>query len=93
MNAGDIKGKLATANGRADRLAKSDKPIADRVSELYQVAFGRNPTDSESQNAMEYLVGPTTDSNGLTVAQPATADRFQDLIWALINTKEFLFNH
>lgn len=94
MNAGDIKGKLATPNGRADQMAKSDKPLSDRVADLYRTAFGRSPTADELQNAIEYLEGPKVDANGAAIApQPPGPDRFQDLIWALINTKEFLFNH
>jgi hypothetical protein len=81
MNAGDVKAKLATSGGRADLMSKSDSPIAERVSDLYRMAFSRTPSEDELRGASEYLsVGPT-------------AERFQDLIWALINSKEFLFNH
>ena len=100
MNAGDIRAKLATSNGRADQLSKSEKPLSERVEELYRVALGRLPNSHESQSALEYLkghdsdLGQNPDSQGNSVpAQPPTAERFQDLIWALINTKEFLFNH
>lgn len=85
MNAGDIKAKLATANGRSDRLSKTDKPLEERIQELYHVAFSREPSANEMSFAMEYLV--------TNKAEPVSKERFQDLIWALINTKEFLFNH
>jgi hypothetical protein len=85
MNAGDIKAKLATADGRAERLSKSDKPREERIQELYHVAFSREPSASEMSFAMEYLA--------TNPAEPVSKERFQDLIWALINTKEFLFNH
>ncbi len=94
MNASDIKGKLATGNGRADRLAKSDKPVEERIRELYLVAFSRSPGENELKVAMDYLAEPLTDSAGSPIdAQLASQEKFQDLIWALINTKEFLFNH
>ena len=85
MNAGDIKAKLATANGRSERLSKSDKPLEERIQELYHVAFSREPSVQEMSFAMEYLATPK--------AETVSKERFQDLIWALINTKEFLFNH
>jgi hypothetical protein len=94
MNAADIKGKLATGNGRADRLSKSDKPPEERIRELYMVAFSREPKAEELKVAVDYLAEPLLDSAGNPVdAQKANQEKFQDLIWALINTKEFLFNH
>jgi hypothetical protein len=94
MNAADIKGKLATGSGRADLLSKSDKPPEDRIRELYMVAFSREPKAEELKVAVDYLAEPLLDSAGNPVdAQRANQEKFQDLIWALINTKEFLFNH
>jgi len=94
MNAADIKSKLATGNGRANRLAKSDKPAEEKVRELYMVAFVREPRADELKVATEYLAEPRTDAAGNPVdPQKANVENFQDLIWALINTKEFLFNH
>lgn len=94
MNAADIKGKLATGSGRADRLSKSDKPPEERIRELYMVAFAREPKAEELKVAVDYLAEPLLDSAGNPVdAQRAGQEKFQDLIWALINTKEFLFNH
>lgn len=94
MNAADIKGKLATGSGRADRLSKSDKPPEERIRELYMVAFSREPKAEELKVAVDFLAEPLLDSAGNPVdAQRAGQEKFQDLIWALINTKEFLFNH
>jgi hypothetical protein len=94
MNAADIKGKLATGAGRADKLAKSDKPVEDRIREIYMVAFSREPKPEELKVAMDYLAESRVDAAGNPV-DPAKAaqENYQDLIWALINTKEFLFNH
>ncbi|MCA9063067.1 MAG: DUF1549 domain-containing protein [Planctomycetaceae bacterium] len=92
MNAGDVRTKLGS--GRADQLAKSDAPPEDKVRELYMAAFSRRPTDYELRVAVEFLAEPRLDAEGKSV-DPARAAResFQDLLWALINTKEFLFNH
>lgn len=83
MNAGDIKGKLASPTGRAERLAKDTRPPEERIKELYLAAFAREPRPDELKTALDYLAEPGTAANA----------NFQDLIWALINTKEFLFNH
>jgi len=94
INAGDVKSKLATVDGRADRLSKSDKPAEEKVRELYLVAFSREPRSEELKISLDFLAEPRVDAAGNAIdPQKAKQETFQDLIWALINTKEFLFNH
>ncbi len=83
LNAAELKAKLAAATGRAERLAKEDKPVESKIRELYLAAFSREPRPQELKTALDYLNEPGTVANA----------NYQDLIWALINTKEFLFNH
>lgn len=94
MNAWDIKGKLQNGNGRAELLARSDRPLDERIAELYRLAFSRVPTAEELQTALAYMNEPRIDAAGNPI-DPARAlrDNWQDLLWALINTKEFQFNH
>jgi len=94
INSAEVKSKLAVGNGRAARLAKADAPTEQKVTELYLVAFSREPRPGELKTALEYLYEPLTDANGKPIAtNTAAARNFQDLIWVLMNTKEFLFNH
>lgn len=94
INASDIKGKLAFGGGRADRLAKDTRPVEDRIRELYLVAFARPPKPEELKTAVEYLAELPVDGEGKPVdANRGQFENYQDLLWALINTKEFLFNH
>lgn len=94
MNAADLKSKLANPNGRAERLTKDDRPTAEKIRDLYLTAFAREPRPEELQAATEYLAEARLDPNGAPInSEQATRENFQDLIWALINTKEFLFNH
>lgn len=94
MNAADIKSKLARPEGRADRLTKSTASPEEKISELYLAAFARQPRPEELRTAMEYLGEARTDAAGNPIdPQAAERDNLRDLIWALINTKEFLFNH
>ena len=94
INAGDVKAKLNQPNGRVDRLSKEERPAEEKVKELYRVAFAREPRENELQIALEYLAEVRTDAAGkpLDIAQSNRLN-MQDLIWALVNTKEFLFNH
>lgn len=94
MNAADIRGKLGHANGRAERLAKDTRAAEIRIRELYMVAFAREPKAAEIKAALEYLHEARVNAAGQKVdAHKAARENFQDLIWALMTTKEFLYNH
>lgn len=94
INAPEIKGKLSNAAGRAERLAKDPRPHEEKIRELYLTAFSREPRPEELQTAVEYLAEQRTDGEGKPLdPAKATSENYQDLIWALMNTKEFLFNH
>jgi len=94
INSNEIKSKLATGNGRAATLAASEEPLEDRIKGLYQLAFSRDPRPDELQTAMAYINEPVLDAAGNPMnASQSAKENFQDLIWALMNTKEFLFNH
>ncbi len=82
LNSAEIQNKLTANDGRAARLAADQRPLAERVRELYLVAFSREPTAEELAIAQAYL-----DKTG------DARRAFEDIVWALINTKEFLFNH
>ncbi len=94
MNSADIKAKLANPNGRAERLAKEDRPAEAKIRELYRAAFSREPRSEELQTALSYLQEERVGADGKPLPPLNTArENLQDLLWALVNTKEFLFNH
>lgn len=94
MNAADVKAKIGWADGQAVRLANAETPLEDRIKELYRLAFSRDPRSDELEVAKEYLADPPAEwtAQGKDVAA-WRREAFQDFVWALINTKEFLFNH
>ena len=94
MNAADIKAKLASAGGRAERLATDNRTANEKIHELYMAAFARAPRQDEMRIAVEFISEKRIDAEGRSVEpSQVNEDKFQDLLWALINTKEFLFNH
>lgn len=94
LNSADIKAKLSVAGGRADQLSKDVRPEAEKVAEIYLAAFARPPSADELQTAVEYLHQPRFDSAGNPRDEvQAKRENYEDLLWALISTKEFLFNH
>lgn len=94
INASDIRGKLAHPGGRAETMAKDPRKADVKINELYMVAFAREARPDELKAALEYLNEPRTNAAG----QPmdplrAARENYQDLLWAMMTTKEFLFNH
>jgi len=71
-----------------------ERPDEDKVRELYLWAFSRQPDADELKLAAEHLSRARKDKDGKPLA-PEVVKRqgYEDLVWALINTKEFLFNH
>lgn len=94
MNAGDIKAKLSNGNGRSAKLAKAEVTNEEKIRELYLAAFSRQPREDELKVALEFMSEARTDASGKPIdPQSAKVECLQDIIWALVNTKEFLFNH
>ncbi|MBI4327461.1 MAG: DUF1553 domain-containing protein [Chloroflexi bacterium] len=93
LNAKDIHEKLAGDQGRAAVLAADNqRSDDDKVRELYLRVYSREPDSRESELARDYLARKSKDKEA---KEAATAKRqaYEDILWALINTKEFLFNH
>ena len=83
LNSQEIQAKLAADTGRAAQLAAEDPSAADaKIDELYQLAFARLPSEAERQAVREHLQGKTDRRAAM-----------EDVVWSLINSKEFLFNH
>jgi hypothetical protein len=94
MNAADIKAKLATPNGRAEQLSKPGAPDEERIREVYLAALSRQPTPEEMRIAETHVAYPRTDVDGKPLdPQRSKRNGYEDLLWALLNTKEFLYNH
>ncbi len=81
MNAPRIHEKVVSDSGRAAELATSERAPAEIAEELYLAAYARYPTDDE-RAAIVPLFGEDSASR-----RQAT----EDLMWALLNTPEFLF--
>jgi Protein of unknown function (DUF1549)/Protein of unknown function (DUF1553) len=84
LNSDDINGKLTPDTARAAKLAVDGRSEADNVEELYRVALARKPTDEERAECVAFL--------GKRKAGRQLRQGYEDLIWTLLNTKEFLFN-
>ncbi len=77
-----IQAKVAAADGRVAKIAK-EMPVAKKaIEELYLWTLSRSPTESDQQACMEYLKTSSSYQRGL-----------EDVMWSLLNTREFQLNH
>ena len=84
LNSSEVQGKISGGNGRPALLA-NDKERDDtaKIQELYRWVYSREPDAEELKIALAHIEKHKDN--------PKLA--YEDIIWALINTKEFLFNH
>ncbi len=91
LNAKEIQEKLARDGGRAALFATEEaRTDEDKLRDLYLLAYARQPDEQETRAARNHL------RRCVKSAANAAAGRrqgYEDIIWAVVNTKEFLFNH
>ena len=79
VNGTTISDAVADPKGRVATLVLSGKSEAAMVDDLYLASLGRAPSAEERERGVRYLGGR------------ARARRAQDLLWALLNSKAFLY--
>ena len=81
LNAPETANKLQSRFGRVAKLAATKQSPAKIIEELYLAALARFPSAAESKLMLSAF-------DGATRRQAA-----EDVLWTLINTKEFIYNH
>jgi hypothetical protein len=82
LNSDEVQQKLNRGDGRADKLTKDPRPDNQKVEELFLWAFARKPSADDMKAALDHIVKHEKNKR---VA-------YENIIWALLNTKEFIFN-
>lgn len=94
INSETIQTKLSHDEGRAAKLAAAtDQPDEKRIAELYRQTMSREPTATELGAAQNHLKMKRSKVGEDLTPETAEREAFEDILWALVNTKEFLFNH
>jgi hypothetical protein len=86
VNGKTISDAVADAGGRVTKAVLSGRQDRELVEELYLASLSRMPSAGETDNALKYLQTAGEPSRG-------RGERAQDLLWALVNSKAFLYNH
>jgi len=81
LNSQDVQNRLQNGNGIAAQFVKDEKrSLEELASELYLRAFSRQPTEAELQIVVEHVTRAENKQQA-----------WEDVLWAVLNAKEFQF--
>jgi hypothetical protein len=81
LNSDSLQGKMGNG-GVVKKLLAKEKDTGKVIEELYLRCFARPPADKELAKLKAHFGNGKSDEQVLT-----------DIFWALLNSKEFIFNH
>jgi hypothetical protein len=84
MSDANLLAKVKAPNNRLQKLLADKADDNEALDELFLATLGRLPTDSDHEKFEKHKAA----RKGAT-----RRDVFNDTLWALINTTEFIFNH
>jgi hypothetical protein len=82
VNSPEINRKLSAPGGYVEALAASQEPWERNVRDIFLRAFARPPEPEELRVAVDFLA-----------SQPDRREAYRSLLWSLLATNEFMFNH
>ena len=83
----DLLLKIKTAGNRLGKILKAEADDDKALDELFLALLSRLPNDKDRATFRQHMA----DKGGKTPAARRAA--FNDVMWALLNTSEFIFNH
>ena len=78
----EVENKIASGEGRIAQLTAAKTPLPDMIEDLYLSAYSRLPTEKERATIIAYVQ-----------AQQDERQALEDVLWTILNGKEFSFNH
>jgi hypothetical protein len=82
LNSQEVQDKISRSGGRADALAKDPRSDAEKVTELFVLATGSKPSKEKLELALEHIAKHEKNKKLA----------YENIVWALLNSKGFLFN-
>ena len=81
LNGTTLNKKIAAPTGRIESALKAKRALPEIIDELYLVTLSRPPRPDELAHAQRWVR-----------EAPSVREGLQDLLWTLLNSREFLFN-
>ncbi len=94
-NGDTINQKLKSADSRVTQLLKQAADFASMVDEVYLASLARYPQPLEKKRLLELMQETVAKAAGKSQEEQDAARRMavEDLYWAVLSSREFLFNH
>ena len=83
MAGADYTSKITQAGGRLDDMIKSHASDAQIVDAFYLAGLTRLPIPKEKQKLLDFLSQRSSDRQ----------ERLARVVWAILNSREFAYNH
>ena len=83
MNSEEINAKIRARQGTARKLAVSKLPAREIVDELYLSTLSRFPTEPERLLMLRVFTDAADDRSAAA----------EDVLWSLLNSRSFVYNH
>ena len=80
LNGDILSTKIADAGGRIAKLLEQEKAAGEMIEEIYLATDCRIPSEQELQACLK-----------IVEESPSPKEGYEDLMWALINSKDFLY--
>ena len=77
-----VQEKIYHEDGRVAQIVREIDDDEKRIDEIYLTAVGRFPTDAQRKSCLAYVQ-----------QRESSMRSFQDILWSLLNTREFILNH
>jgi hypothetical protein len=92
-NGETLNGKLRDDKGAVARVAASTASAPEILEGLTKAALGRVPTDAERTRLLPVLRDAAEGAADPKARAAARRQAIEDLYWAILTSKEFIFNH
>jgi Protein of unknown function (DUF1553)/Protein of unknown function (DUF1549) len=85
-NSDEIENKIGSGEGKIAKLLKDKKTDKEIIDELYLGALSRFPTAEEQTTLLKFL-------EPFAAKPPERQQAMEDILWTVLNAKEFIFTH
>jgi hypothetical protein len=82
LNSQEVQDKLSRGGSRVDKLMQDKRSDEEKVTELFLATLGTKPSADQLKAALDHIAKRDKDKK----------QAYENILWALLNSKAFIFN-